>query len=794
MSMSKNILTVLMAVILFSTGAVSAVTYTDDFNSYPDANELQAVSPDWELAHGGKNWHIVDNNSLKIKGADPSGADNVVGDCYIGALHAGEGYQRVSIDYMPRNDGNDAYIPQASIHLNFNGMSHYYFAADSYRLSIRGVKDMQVAKLDAAGTEEIASGWHGFTGGDLAIDTWYRLTLEKNGNYIICTVTSLDGQIVHGALHIVDTGVPHTGGYVAITENYGLAGNSCRWDNFEYELLEALPAIDLLYTDDFNRPNGELSGTGGWQLAHGGKNWHLIDNNSLKIRGADPSGADNIVGDVYIGALHTGESYQRVSIDYMPRNDGTIQYIPHVRLHLNFDGREDYYLDENSYRLSVRGIKDMQVAKIGYDPGANDPEEFTSGWHGFAGGDLAIDTWYRLTLEREDTVIKGTVTSQDGQTEYGSYVIIDTNEPHTGGWVAITEVYGIAGNSCRWDNFEYQLYNAPGPFFCNESGTVYMEGDLNEDCYVDLVDVNIAVEQWLNTSDPTDSEFSNPSDTDAAPSMKIPRAAGTITVDGNLNDWSTDLEWTALDKWYFKVGDPNDVVEAKATFCWDADTDKVYAIVVVDETVQSWSVQYYYPDSADSIEIYSQGSGAGGTGWSGEFDVAQQYRAAPDTDVDQSSIWNGGQWYVWGTGEEIDVGVGFECVVDVSGSVTTYELGIPQFDSYEGLSAGGSTVVTQLDVNDVVGLDIIAFTIDDWLNHHGYLAANTMTGKWDDAGQFAQYTLVEELTCGDLGYWSADINGEDCRVNFADYTTLADEWKKCTDPADSNCNQYWLEE
>ena len=247
MSMSKNILTVLMAVILFSTGAVSAVTYTDDFNSYPDANELQAVSPDWELAHGGKNWHIVDNNSLKIKGADPSGADNVVGDCYIGALHAGEGYQRVSIDYMPRNDGNDAYIPQASIHLNFNGMSHYYFAADSYRLSIRGVKDMQVAKLAADGSEEFTSGWAGYAGGDLTVDTWYRLTLEMDltTKVLTGTVETLGGGLL-GQLSITDTGTAHTGGYTAITDLYGIAGNVCYYDNFEYEIVPEPATMALL--------------------------------------------------------------------------------------------------------------------------------------------------------------------------------------------------------------------------------------------------------------------------------------------------------------------------------------------------------------------------------------------------------------------------------------------------------------------------------------------------------------------------------------------------------------------
>ena len=228
--MSKNILTVLIAVILFCTGMASAATYVDDFNR-PDG-ELQA-GPDWQLANGSKNWHLIDSNSLKIRGADPSGADNAVGDVYVGSLHAGEPYQRVSIDYMPRSD---AYAPQIGVHLNFDGRNHYYFAENSYRLSLRGNKDMQVAKLGAGGVEEFTSGWNGFSGGALALDTWVRLTLERDGNLITGTVTSLDGLAQYGQLSITDTGVQRTGGWVAITDYYGVSANSVYWDNFEYEV------------------------------------------------------------------------------------------------------------------------------------------------------------------------------------------------------------------------------------------------------------------------------------------------------------------------------------------------------------------------------------------------------------------------------------------------------------------------------------------------------------------------------------------------------------------------------
>ena len=254
-----------------------------------------------------------------------------------------------------------------------------------------------------------------------------------------------------------------------------------------------------VYTDNFNRADGELQLGSDWEIGNGGKNWHLIDSNKLKIRGADPSGADNAVCDVYVGALHAGEGYQRASIDYMPRSSG---YAPQAGVHLNFDGRNHYYFAENSYRLSIRGNKDMQVVKLG--PGG--VEEFTSGWFAFAGGDLVIDTWYRMTLERFGNILTGTVTSLDGLTQYGQLSITDTGTVHTGGWVAITDYYGISANSVYWDNFEYEVGTQQNPSSCGSDGTVYLDADLYQDCYVNFSDIDTFASQWLWCSDPNESD------------------------------------------------------------------------------------------------------------------------------------------------------------------------------------------------------------------------------------------------------------------------------------------------
>ena len=118
---------IFVTVVLLCVGAANAVIFTDDFNR---ADEELHWGADWEVGHGGKNWHLVNGSKVVKRGADPAGADDALCDVYVGALHAGEAYQRVSIDYMPRSD---AYAPQIGVHLNFDGRNHYYFAENSYR-------------------------------------------------------------------------------------------------------------------------------------------------------------------------------------------------------------------------------------------------------------------------------------------------------------------------------------------------------------------------------------------------------------------------------------------------------------------------------------------------------------------------------------------------------------------------------------------------------------------------------------------------------------------------------------
>lgn len=219
-----------------------------------------------------------------------------------------------------------------------------------------------------------------------------------------------------------------------------------------------------------------------------------------------------------------------------------------------------------------------------------------------------------------------------------------------------------------------------------------------------------------------------------------------------------------LDETYY--GDAADVDYGRFALRWDPETDKIYALVSVVDTV-SWFMEAYTAwDASDRIEIYCQGDGAGGTGWSQEYDIAQQYMVGADG--------AGGAWASWGRGYAIEEDAGFEYAVNVIGGIVIYEVGVTAFDHYGGLS-GEETVLSELQAGDVVGFDIVVDT--RWAeNGFGMLSENLMTGKSLDAGKFARYVLVD-AEVGEERIDVADLN-RDGFVGVGDLLLFAENWLK----------------
>jgi hypothetical protein len=237
-------------------------------------------------------------------------------------------------------------------------------------------------------------------------------------------------------------------------------------------------------------------------------------------------------------------------------------------------------------------------------------------------------------------------------------------------------------------------------------------------------------------------------------SKQIPR--GSVVVDGDFNDWPEDVEWQELDEVYW--GNPNDVSGARFALQWDANKNKIYAAVVVNDTSHVFLDEYLAWDASDLLEVYSQGDAEDGAGWNGIYDVAQQYYVAPDT--------YGESWATWARGLTLGPDVGLEYAVDVNGPQIIYEVGVRGFDNYGGFS-GGETVVTDLHAGHVVGFDLVVCTRSD-ANDFGMLSENLMTYKYNDASRFAKYLLVDKI-------FPADMDGNGAN-NYADLGIFFDSW------------------
>ena len=305
-------------------------------------------------------------------------------------------------------------------------------------------------------------------------------------------------------------------------------------------------------------------------------------------------------------------------------------------------------------------------------------------------------------------------------------------------------------------------------------------GDRNGDCHVDMLDMRMVAQGWLGCTSPGSAGCTNQGYTQTGTIVR-----GTAVVDAYLTEWNNQAEWVLADQLY-SGNNPPDVSSAKFAMRWDATTDKIYAAVVVTDTQRVFvdfedNTSY---DSSDRIEVYSQGRAAGAY-----CDKAQQYIVAPGAST-------GTVWASWPLGYPLmgSPAPGLEYSCRIVGNDIIYELAIPMYDNYAGrLGSTGSTTITQLQTDRIVGLDIVVDSRWDINNEgaFGMLAANSDTGKFHNASAFAKYKLVEQTPCGAWGYAAGDID-ENCVVNFKDFAKLAQQWLTCNDPDNDTCIQNWL--
>lgn len=272
--------------------------------------------------------------------------------------------------------------------------------------------------------------------------------------------------------------------------------------------------------------------------------------------------------------------------------------------------------------------------------------------------------------------------------------------------------------------------------------------DINKDWTVDDYDLQMFVADWMKSSP-----------------KEIPQ--GSVKVDGDLNEWSDNVYWYPLHEVY--NGNPSDISRARFALRWNEATNKIYAAVVIKDSSHIFSDSYSTWDKSDRIEVYCQATAANGPYNRQTCENAQKYFVAPTSSGDSWASFSGNLSSVSNTG--------FEYSVKVKGDYFVYEVGVTPFEYYGGPVDKKDRIpdrIVDLKTGNIIGFDITAITCIANSGYAGMLSENLMTGKSEDAGKFAKYTLIKDISSQEM-MTAQDLN-RDFLVNIEDFAILAMEW------------------
>jgi len=218
---------------------------------------------------------------------------------------------------------------------------------------------------------------------------------------------------------------------------------------------------------------------------------------------------------------------------------------------------------------------------------------------------------------------------------------------------------------------------------------------------------------------------------------------GTATIDADLGDWA-GASWFDVDQDIYL--DPINISNAKMAVKWD--TSNIYMAVTYDDADLMLSQECLNWNAQDNIEVYINANNDDlvdppAANWA----TAQQYFVGVKgtNPIGTSSIpaIPADQWYDLGSVNPLpDAGAWPYAVVEVKTKVTgnslIYEMRIPAINNL----ATGATQT--LSAGATVGVDL--YVSDKGAANFGLKALNMDGGKSADAGQYQDWTLVNELT------------------------------------------------
>ncbi|MBI4231742.1 putative metal-binding motif-containing protein, partial [Candidatus Peregrinibacteria bacterium] len=214
------------------SGVAQAVIFSDPFN-YADNTELGwGASPyPWVSGHGGwPGFYVIGGEGVSVYGEFP-GEGTETNIALAAPKHAGECYQRVSVDFKvpPQADWG----PGLGLVLNYQAGLVPDLHSGQYKLHLAGKNGYAIMKRRLDGNNDYWGGWTLYPT-PLTPGVWYNATLEKKGNVITATITN---GVIIAQQSFVDPTTPFTGG-LTLVHGMGHSGSNgtMHFDNFEYEL------------------------------------------------------------------------------------------------------------------------------------------------------------------------------------------------------------------------------------------------------------------------------------------------------------------------------------------------------------------------------------------------------------------------------------------------------------------------------------------------------------------------------------------------------------------------------
>jgi hypothetical protein len=245
---------------------------------------------------------------------------------------------------------------------------------------------------------------------------------------------------------------------------------------------------------------------------------------------------------------------------------------------------------------------------------------------------------------------------------------------------------------------------------------------------------------------------------------------GLPVVDGNLSEW-TNAKWIAMDQVYY--GNPIDLTGAKWAARWNAQTNLIYVAVTGVDTQHFLSSQIVPWNVVDQIEICLDAGNSNDTAYSyndGYWKNAQEYCGG-------TGGYAGSEWFAVAgqpAYEAIESGIISAFKAKVSGDVFAYEVAIKPYHEFNLADPESSTQVV-LTPGRVLGLDVLINSKST--TNFGMYCENMMVGKWQNAAQFRDYTLVipgdatmdGKVNVGDLAILAANYGRGNVNWSMGDF-------------------------